>query len=370
MNCNILILAGGFGERLWPVSSKDFPKQFMALEGGLSFLQQSLERAFLLNPDGNILIVTRIDILDTTIAQCSSYAQTLSNEQRSILENKLIVIAEPCPKHTAPPVALACRYFEARQKAEKPLLVLTSDHIIAPFDSFNADVCKALEQAQNGKFVCFAISPTEAATGFGYIETDISPDDSVLCVKSFKEKPDAATAQSYLDSGNYWWNSGMFCVLPSVFMQELALYEENLANLFDYMQKKALPDIQTTGNIQHIENWSYMTDAYNKTLAISIDHAVVEKTQKACAVRATFFWQDIGTWDSFAQLFNADDCQNSGQGTRAQTDSSNCFVYSDVPIVLCGVQDIIVTVKNGKVLVMKKGSSDLIKETVQKLENN
>ncbi len=367
---NILILAGGFGERLWPVSSKEFPKQFMALENGFSFLQRSLERSFLLQPKGNIFIVTRQDILQTTVEQCALYANTLSPENKKCLEEKLIVIAEPCQKHTTPPIALITQYILATQKEELPLLVLTSDHIINPFDAFKSDVEKAIEQATKDGFVCFAIPPTEASIGFGYMQVSKTETDKIFKIDMFKEKPDSATAKQYLEQGNFWWNSGMFCVLPSIFLQELQLHTSEVTQAFTTLSEDDYPTMREANNIKTISEWKYMEKAYEKSIAISIDHAVAEKTTKAFAIRSSFDWHDIGTWDSFANQFEANNNTNTTVGNIAQNDCKNCFVYSDAPVVLCGVEDLLVSVKDGNVLIMKKGKSENIKETVKQLTIN
>ncbi len=364
---NILILAGGFGERLWPVSNKDFPKQFMALENGLSFLQRSLERSFLLKPQGKIFIVTRRDILNTTVEQCADFAKTLSTDERKLLEEKLIVIAEPCQKHTAPPIALISRYILAQKEKEQALLVLTSDHIIAPFESFKSDVEKAITQAEKNAFVCFAIPPTEASTGFGYMQVSKTETESVFSIDMFKEKPDSETAKRYLEQGNYWWNSGMFCVLPSVFMNELEQYTPELHTAFLPIHPEDSPYIENRNGIQTISTWLYMEHTYNNSIAISVDHAVAEKSEQAFAIKSSFNWQDIGTWDSFASQFKNNNSENATVGNVAQTDCKNCFVYSDAPVVMCGVEDLLVSVKDGNVLIMKKGKSESIKETVSQL---
>ncbi len=364
---NILILAGGFGERLWPVSSKEFPKQFMALENGLSFLQRSLERSFLLKPQGNIFIVTRQDILQTTIEQCAQYAQSLSDDNKNLLEKKLIVIAEPSQKHTAPPIALVSRYIQAMPDNGHPLLVLTSDHIISPFESFKNDVEKAIAQANKETFVCFAIPPTEASTGFGYMQVSKTDIDSIFKIDMFKEKPDSKTAQTYLEQGNFWWNSGMFCVKPSTFIQELQLHTKEFTDAFIPLTQENCPSLVETKGIKNISSWAYMEKAYENSIAISVDHAVAEKSEQVFAIKSSFDWHDIGTWDSFASHFENNNETNATVGNVAQTDCKNCFVYSDAPVVLCGVEDLLVSVKDGNVLIMKKGSSESIKETVRQL---
>ncbi|MGI5172123.1 mannose-1-phosphate guanylyltransferase [Treponema sp. OMZ 840] len=403
---NIVILAGGFGERLWPASGSNFPKQFMRFCGGLSFFQQALRRAALLNcrdiknfqnvksadnadiqnrkeaetGDSLIAVITRKAIFQQTVRQCADFAQTLSADMRRRFLDQLTVIAEPASRHTTAPLALACRYIQALYKQndikERALLSLTADHVIEPFEAFAADVQTAEKQAQSGRFVCFAISPTEASTGFGYIKTGECIETGVHTIDAFKEKPDAQTAQRYIKSGLYFWNSGMFCFLPSVFMNELNLHVPEIAKHFpecDFLQ----PDIRETDGIKTVQSWPYMEDAYKDVPAIAADIAIAERTDKACAVNASFDWRDIGTWESFAELFDelkysasvtdgstktAHSADDTKKANFIEADSSGCFVYSDIPAVLCGVKDIIAVVKNGKLFIAKKGSSSLLKD--------
>ncbi len=364
--CNIVILAGGFGERLWPVSSKEFPKQFMTLDGGLSFLQQSLKRAFLLRNCGKIVIITRKDILQTAINQCVAYARTVSENDKKRLQENLIVIAEPCQKHTTPPIMLASKYFESIGVKDVPVLVLTSDHCIKTQNLFENDVKKAITEAEKGSFVCFAIPPTEASTGFGYMEVAETNDPDIFGITNFKEKPDFELAKRYLDSGKYWWNSGMFCITPHTFIQEIKKLTPEVFAAFDDTESSMT--IQLENGIQFVDSWEYMDASYEKTIAISIDHAVAEKSKKVRAVKASFEWHDIGTWDSFAEQFEVNHEGNSFIGNVSSVNVKNCFIDTDIPTVLTGVEDLIVSVKDGKILIAKKGSSQDIKEAVGKLE--
>ncbi|WP_442726945.1 mannose-1-phosphate guanylyltransferase [Treponema sp.] len=384
---HIVILAGGFGERLWPASSPDFPKQFMTASDGLSFFQHALKRACLLTclplketdinlrekkqaNDSVIAIITRKQILAQIIKQCADFAGSLTRDIRQAFFEKLLVIVEPSSRHTAPPLALVSRYIQALCKekgiTDKPILSLTADHIIEPFEAFSANVQTAVEQAQQGRFVCFAIFPADASTGFGYIKAGECIETDVYKVDSFKEKPDAETAKQYIKSGRYYWNSGMFCFLPSFFMNELNLYAPEVAKHFpecDFSKDEpysktdfiTAPLVNRIGRIKTIDNWTYMENAYQSVPTIAVDVALAERTDKAYAVQASFDWRDVGTWENFADLFAENE-------NTAEVQSSGCFVYSDIPAVLCGVEDIIAVVKNGKLLITKKGSSSLLKD--------
>lgn len=358
---NIVILAGGFGERLWPASSPNYPKQFLKLDNGLSFLQQSLERAFFLTKERKcatpcILLITRKAIFETCVTQVHEYAKILENNNKNDSSNfleKILIIAEPEQKHTAPPLAFASRFFESHNNND-PMLVLTADHIIEPLAHFKNDIQKACEVAKENKFICFAIKPTTPEIGFGYIEEQKNSDlNGVFKIAQFKEKPNLETAKLYLKKGNYWWNSGMFCVTPTAFLQELKTHAPDIYNAFP----PSNPIEYKSTSL--LDKANYMQNAYNKTIAESIDVAVAEKTINAFAIKTTFNWKDIGNWDSFSELF-----QNTSkkQNNITEIESENCFVYSDLPVALCGVNDLIISIKNGKVLVVKKGKSALVKK--------
>jgi mannose-1-phosphate guanylyltransferase/mannose-6-phosphate isomerase len=359
MCTDVVILAGGFGERLWPASSSEFPKQFMRLEGGLSFLQQAIDRAWKLSISGHILLVIRQEIEQITVFQVTEYAKTLSSTQKNDFLSRLVIITEPCSKHTCPPLALATRYLQTiEMQKEHTILVLTSDHIISPQSTFEADVELASKGAKNGYFTTFGIQPTEAATGFGYINVGKKIEESFYKIDSFKEKPDSLTAEKYLAEGHYWWNSGMFCFTDTVFFTELTEYQPEMADCFPPVVD-TIPYDKRFSSIKVINNWPYMNSAYSKVKKEAIDTAIAEKTSNAAVVKAHFNWKDIGSWDSFAECFTCHDCK---KGEVAEVDTENCFVYSDIPVALCGVKNIVVVVKNNQVLVMEKGKSHLVKE--------
>lgn len=365
MFTDVLILAGGFGERLWPASCAECPKQFMSLQDGISFFQAAVLRALALNISGRIVVVTRKDILSGAVSHCSNLIAQLPEEQGRMLRKKLCIIAEPCSRHTAPPVMLTLRFLERTDPAfSHSLLVCTSDHVISPQESFISSVEAASRQAESGKLVCFGIQPNTASTEYGYIKRGelISAEDEAYVIDFFKEKPDEDTARQYLAQGSYWWNSGMFGFSSVLFESELSRLSPAIYEAFPLAADCSFPQVSDCDGIAVIESWDSMNEAYQQTPAISIDMAIAEKTDKAVAVKAAFSWDDVGSWDSFERLFT----QNSSQTVTVQ--STNCFVYSDVPTVLCGVDDLIVVAKNGKVLVMKKGESHLVREAVKKVK--
>lgn len=366
-SCNftdVVILAGGFGERLWPASTPEFPKQFMAFSDGISFLQNAVIRALSVEPSGKILIISRPEICGELTRQVAALKEKVSGAHRKKIEDDLYVVAEPCSRHTCPPLLFACKFLELAQKSEHLILVLTSDHVISPLENFVADCRKAAEFARQGKFVCFAIPPCEPSTGFGYINMGepLDSENSVLRIESFKEKPDLETAKAYLASGKYAWNSGMFGFANSLFESEIQKYEPEMHEAFKSFNDAKLPQPELLNSIKYIENWKPLDEAYRFVKPVAVDNAVAERTQNAVAVKASFNWDDVGSWDSFEKYFE------HGEDEFISVESDGNFVYSDVPVALCGVQNLIVVVKNGKVLVMKKGASSSVRDVVKKFK--
>lgn len=230
-------------------------------------------------------------------------------------------------------------------------------------------VYRGVKQAENGRFVCFAVPPLGASTGFGYIKAGAYIDSGVFKIDSFKEKPDAKTAQCYFKSGFYYWNSGMFCFLPSVFIQELKLHAPDIEQHFPENISCEKMEVVKIKGIKTLKTWLYMENAYKNVPSLPVDVAIAERTKNAYAVKTSFDWTDVGTWENFADLFrleieNEDDVIDGSEVNWipvAEAKTSNCFVYSDIPAVLCDVEDLIVVVKNGKLLIVKKGSSSMLK---------
>lgn len=368
---DIVILAGGFGERLWPASRADFPKQFLSLQNKISFLQSAIIRSLAVSPSGKILILTRRDILEEVSLQCAALKNFVSEEEWKKVCDDLIIIAEPCARHTAAPLLLAAKYLKLSDLSKKhSILVLASDHIISPVEKFIKDSKTACEACEKGYFVCFAIKPTEPSTGYGYIKMGQSLKESegfcedVYKIEEFKEKPDLEKAKSYLSSGKYCWNSGMFAFTADFFENEMQLCERDVADAFSNFSKNNLPSFEVLNGIKYISKWPSMEEAYKNVKAIAVDNAIAERTSKAVVVSADFTWDDVGSWDAFEKLFDKNE-------NTVEIESKNNFVYSDLPVALCGVEDLTVIVKNGKVLVMKKGKSslmrDLVKEVKEKL---
>ncbi|MBP5403177.1 MAG: mannose-1-phosphate guanylyltransferase [Treponema sp.] len=363
MFSDVVILAGGFGERLWPASRPDNPKQFLSLGKGLSLLQNSILRALAVKPEGKIVIATRKDLLESCAKHALELTDHVSDEDKEKILRDLIVLAEPEAKHTTAPIILTCHMLEKlNPQINHSVLVLTSDHVITPVENFVQDCQEAYEAASKGNFVCFAIPPTEASTGYGYIKTGNAITEKTYKIDNFKEKPDAKTAEKYFKSGQYFWNSGMFGFTSEFLKKELQKCEPQVSNSFECVENGKAPKLAKMNGIYYVKKWPEMNKAYSVTPKIAIDNSIAEKTANAYAVKAGFKWDDVGSWDAFAKFSQGAD------NVAAEYNSENNFVYSDIPVALCDVKDLIIVIKNGKALVMKKGSSNLVRDVVKSIK--
>ncbi len=358
MRCtDVVILAGGSGERLWPLSDGNRPKQFIRLEDGSSFLQAAVARAFALDVKGDVIIITRESWVTLVTG---SVLELLERTGRANLADRVLVLGEPVGKNTAPPLAWACSYLLSLDRGYVPnIFVMASDHVITPIESFVRDVRSASRISDDCKLVSLAIRPAYPATGYGYIKAGPPvpcvgiEDATAFAVNSFVEKPNLAVATEYLADGGYFWNSGMYAFKADFFLEELAAHRPELARAFSGLER----DTPVTGpsGIRVIASSKSVAAAYGSCESVSIDYAVSEKCARSVSVRATFHWDDVGSWDSFAKYAPAHD-----EGVM-RAESENCFVYSDVPVQLCGVDDLVVVIHGGKALVSKKGKTDIVR---------
>jgi mannose-1-phosphate guanylyltransferase/mannose-1-phosphate guanylyltransferase/mannose-6-phosphate isomerase len=360
-------MAGGSGTRLWPASNSQNPKQFLSagtsssgagpgnMQGG-AFFSLALERALAVTGDsGRVIIIAGKNHVPRIAELCSLFgAEKLA---------RMILIPEPEAKNTAPAAACALIYA-ARGGGNRNMLLLTSDHIIRPLSVFEADAGRAASLAGESGLVVFGIRPSRPETGYGYIETE-SPDGSkASAVLSFREKPDARNAEQFVSTGRFFWNSGMFAFSSSFLIEE---FRKNAGEVIFPFEKLAVPgeDSYTRVNgLRVLERWHGLDTAYAETKNISFDYAIAEKCLRAVMVKAEFDWLDVGNWDEYAALLG-----NTGSEVYC-SESESCFVDSDIPVALCGVRDLIVTVRSGRnggppsVLILKKGKSQLVREAV------
>lgn len=343
-----LILSGGSGSRLWPLSRTKLPKQFVRLFDNQSLFQKTLLRNA--NLCNSTLVVTNTEQYFLALDQ-------LENLQKSTASNlKSRFLLEPVGRNTAPAIALACLTLDK----DDVVFVTTSDHLVKNQSAYEAAVTKAKALADQGFLVTFGIQPTYAETGFGYIE---AKGNDVL---SFKEKPDSPTAQAYLEQGNYYWNSGMFCFKAGVFLEEL---------------KQHSPDIYAASvNALADEDLQQATLKVQQQLMLdipanSIDYAVMEKSTKVKVVPCDIGWSDLGSYDSLYVEVKTADEDNAVllRGEDAQSpininSQNNLVVARDRQIVLIDIEDLLVVDTADALLISKKGSSQKVKDVIELLK--
>jgi len=326
-----VILLGGSGSRLWPVSRKNYPKQFLTLIGDQTMLQTTLSR------------LQGIDGLDSTIVVCNENHRFTTAEQLHEIGHDLgDIILEPMGKNTAPAVVIAA--LRALQKQEDVLLlVLPADHLIADIAAFQAAVAKATDVAKDDHLVTFGIVPDKAETGYGYVKRGDVLTDGIYHVDQFVEKPDLATAESYLQSGDFYWNSGMFLFKASVFLAEVERFVPQMLTSC----QAALDD--ATHDLDFIRLGE---EAFSSCPSDSIDYAVMEKTQNAVTVPLDAGWNDVGTWDALWDVADKDENKNVLTGDVLTHDSHHCMVRAENKLVaLIGVDNLVVIETKDAVLV-------------------
>ena len=313
------IIAGGAGTRLWPVSREAVPKPFMRLPDGESLLQKTFMRAVGLPDVQRLLTVTNREVYFRTV---DDYRQL--NKSRV----KLDFILEPFGRNTAPAVAAAALHVARLYGKDAQLLILPADHLIANGPAFSQAVQSARELAAEGWMVTFGILPDKPETGFGYIEKGQSLNSQAHQVARFVEKPDVATAQAYLDGGLHLWNAGMFCMRADTLLRELETHApEVLAAVNSCLEQSGIKE----GN----EELQLELDSpsFAKAPDISIDYALMERSQKVAVVPCDLGWSDIGSWQAVRELTAVDERGNQCNGETVLHDVSNCYIDSPKRLV-------------------------------------
>lgn len=339
-----IILSGGSGTRLWPLSRESYPKQFLPLVGDKSMLQSTWLRAAPVAGHAPIVVAN-----EEHRFMAAEQLQQLGVKPSAIL-------LEPKGRNTAPAIAVAA--LEAtRDGADPLLLVLPSDHVIQNEAAFQAAVTLAATAAEQGKLVTFGIKPTAPETGYGYIKAGAGTGASA--VERFVEKPDLATAQSYLASGEYYWNSGMFLFRASRYLEELRKFHPAIADAC----QKAWENGKRDADFTRLDR-----DAFAASPSDSIDYAVMEKTADAVVVPLDAGWNDVGSWSSLLDVSNQDAQGNAHHGDVIQLDCQNTYAYGSRLIAMVGLEDVVVVETPDAVLVGHRDRIQEVKDVVSQIK--
>ncbi|MCF5701084.1 mannose-1-phosphate guanylyltransferase/mannose-6-phosphate isomerase, partial [Pseudomonas syringae] len=343
-----VILSGGSGSRLWPLSRKQFPKQFLALTGEHTLFQQTLERLV-------------FEGMDTPIVVCNKDHRFIVNEQ---LANRNLecqrILMEPFGRNTAPAVALTAMML-VNEGRDELMLVLPADHVLEDQKALQRALALATVAAENGEMVLFGVPATKPETGYGYIKStgDSLLPEGVSRVSHFVEKPDVKRATEYVESGGYYWNSGMFLFRASRFLEELKKHDPDIYDTCLLTLERSQQDADTIT----FDEATFACCPDN-----SIDYSVMEKTQRACVVPLTAGWSDVGCWSSLWEVNEKDANGNVSKGDVVIQDSKNCMIHGNGKLVsVIGLENIVVVETKDAMMIAHKDSVQGVKQMVNTL---
>ncbi|MEW6571919.1 MAG: mannose-1-phosphate guanylyltransferase/mannose-6-phosphate isomerase [Nitrospirota bacterium] len=367
-----LILAGGSGTRLWPLSRKNYPKQFLKLNSEKSLLQQTVERLLLVFAPEDIVVMTNNEYKFNVMSDLD----TLSDAQhKSSISN---IILEPVGRNTAPAIALGMKYCLEKLGCsdDEVLFVSPADHIIRPPEKFAEYVRYSANIAGKGVIVTFGIRPTRPETGYGYIKArkksgsgsgagknitskkvnskllSDDPRKTYFKVEQFTEKPDIEMAKRYVDEGGYFWNSGMFAFRMAAMLEEFGKYAPDISRMLDM------------GYEELVSNFEQMPD-------ISIDYAIAEKSDRIVILPLDLHWNDIGSWDSLYDIVDKDEMGNVKIGDIIATDTKDTLIIGGKRLVSAiGMEDCVIIDTDDAVLIARKGETQKVRDIVNRLKDD
>lgn len=341
-----VLLSGGSGTRLWPLSREAYPKQFLPLAGEDTMLQATWLRVAPIAGAAPIVVANE------------EHRFLVAEQLRQVGAPTPAILLEPVGRNTAPAIAAAA--LQATADGDDPLLlVLPSDHVVRDVEAFRAAVGEATQAAEQGALITFGIHPTGPDTGFGYIQSDASAGNGVRKVLRFVEKPDAATARAYLDAGGYSWNSGMFLFRASRYLAQLGRFHPDVLAAV----REAFAKARRDGDFVRLDK-----DAFAASPSDSIDYAVMEKTDAAMVLPVDIGWNDVGSWSALWDVAERDADGNAHLGDVIAVDTRNSYAYARRLVALVGVDDLVVVETDDAVLVARKDRVQEVKQVVARLK--
>ena len=343
-----VILSGGSGTRLWPLSRKDRPKQYLPLAGDNTMLQETILRLSGLNNLTDPIIVCNADHRFLVAEQC-----------QQIGVKNLKILSEPVGRNTAPAIAAAA-IQSLKASDDAVLLVLSADHVIQDIDAFHEAINIATNQAQAGKLAIFGIVPTDTNTGYGYIKIPKDNIDDAYKVEEFVEKPDLETAQTYLEQGNYLWNSGMFMFKADTLIDELTAHSPDIVKLVSDAVNNATQDL---GFIRLDKQ------AFESSPSDSIDCALMEKSDNVVVVPLDAGWSDVGSWQALYDIGAKDSSGNVFKGDVIAKDTTNTYIYASHHMVTAvGVDNLVVIDTPDATFIASHDKAHEVKSIVESLQ--
>jgi mannose-1-phosphate guanylyltransferase/mannose-6-phosphate isomerase len=345
-----VILSGGSGTRLWPLSRKQYPKQYLPLVGDNTMLQDT------------ILRLNGLDNLADPIIICNADHRFLVAEQcQQIGIKNPIILLEPVGRNTAPAIAAASMQ-SLKDSDDSILLVLSADHVIQDVDALHKAINLASQQAQSGRLVTFGVAPTDANTNYGYIKSSKENSNGAFKVEEFVEKPDLKTAEFYLEQGNYLWNSGMFMFQACTFIEELTIYAPNIVTSVNNAVNNAVQDL----DFIRLDK-----QAFESSLSDSIDFALMEKSNNVVIVLLDAQWSDIGSWSALYDIGTKDNQGNVIKGDVISQDTTNTYINADHHMVVAiGVDNLIIIDTSDATFIATQDKAQEVKNIVESFQTS
>jgi len=360
MKLSPVILAGGGGTRLWPLSREHYPKQFLSLFGEKTLLQETLSRLNGLN--------TSIDVSDPVIICNEAHRFLVAEQSAQISKNISNIILEPKGRNTAPALTVAA-IQQIKEEGDAVIIMMPADHIITEIELFHDAIKAALDMAQDNYLVTFGVKPAYPETGYGYIhmanKIQTINEQSIHAISGFTEKPDRSTAENYLSSGDYLWNSGIFMMKASVWLEKIMLLQQEIANA----SSEAIDKGKNDGLFFRLDEESFL-----KCPDDSIDYAVMEKLaqnhdDKIAVIPIDVGWSDVGAWSSVWEINDKDSNNNYVEGDAIVEDSSNCFIKSERGLVVTiGCHDMVIVDTDDAIMIADRNKTQDVKKIVEKLK--